>query len=226
MSRRLSASACAGLIVLSMSAAAALAYTGTSAGKKLAGQMLASYKNVHYLAGSVHGSVYYCPSQIGGYFEAAGSRAPASCRNNSATVSWVNTLSKGNGASAVGTVVSKGKPTITFVASRGATFTQAKGARCWTRQSVDYTFVGYAPFGFFPNEYMTVGAKHKNTVDLMGTMPGGHFKETDTIGTKSHQIVSEDIWFNLKSSTPAEHLLTTYHQVSQAPKVPGTSPVC
>ena len=73
---------------------------------------------------------------------------------------------------------------------------------------------------------MTVGKRHGGNVELIGTRPGGHFKETDTINAQSHQMVGESIFFGLRRSTPAQHLLTSYHQVSKAPTTPNTSPTC
>jgi hypothetical protein len=229
MSRRhrTSACVCIGTLLISLSAVAAFAYTGTSAGRRLAGQLLGSYNHVHYLSGSVHGSVYYCPSQVAGYFEEAGSTAPASCLTSPATATWVGTLSSGRYTSAVGTVVAKHQPTITFVAGRSATFIKASGARCWTKQGIDYNFVGSPPFGFFVREYMVVGPKHGADVDLIGTMPSFQgFKETDTLSAKTHQMVGESIYFGLNHPNTEQHLLTSYHQVFQAPKIPSTSPVC
>ncbi len=229
MSRRQLASACVCIsaLLLSLLVAGAIAYKGTSAGRKLAGQLLGSYKHVHYLSGSVHGSVYYCPSQIGGYYEEAGSTAPLSCLRSPATATWVNTLASGRGASAVGSVAAKGKPTITFVANRNATFIKASGATCWTKQGIDYNFVGSPPFGFFSTEYMVVGTRHAGRVDLIGTMAGFQgFKETDTLNATTHQMVGESIYFGLNHPKSEQHLLTSYNQVSKAPKLPRTSPVC
>src|SRR5580704_15864289 len=91
-----------GVLVGVLSASAALAYTGTTAGKKLAAQMLGSYKHVHYLAGSEHGGVYYCTSgTFEGFALGAVANLPSTCRARpvTATVSWVATLSDGKGAS-------------------------------------------------------------------------------------------------------------------------------
>jgi hypothetical protein len=212
--------------LLAVAAGSAIAYTGTTKGKKLAAQLLSSYKHVHYLAGSVHGSVYYCPEEFGGYFEAPGS-VPASCAKHPAKASWVNTLKHGKGASAVGKVTAKGRPTIAFVAQKSATFIRAQGAKCWTKQKgTDYNFVGLPPFSFFPNEYMTVGHKHHGEVQLIGTMSGGAFKEIDTLNAKTHQMIGESIYFNRNHKAKEQHLLTSYHTAHKAPKVPRTTPVC
>lgn len=216
---------CLGLLALSV--ASALGYTGTRKGKRLTAQLLASYKHVHYLAGSNWGSVYYCPSQVGGYVVAAGFQPPASCAKHRAKASWVQTLSHGKGVSAVGTVTAKHRPTITFVATNKATFIKAKGARCWTKQYTDYQFVASPPFGFYPKEYMTVGHKHGNEIDLIGRMSGaGGFMETDTLNASSHQMIGESIYWGLDHKQTEEHLLSHYHQVHQAAAVPHTHPVC
>lgn len=210
--------------LLSAWAGIALGYTGTRQGKKLAAELLASYKHVHYLAGSVHGSVYYCPQETGGYAELAGFPAPASCASHPAKAAWVNTLSRGKGASAVGTVTAKHRPTIAFVATKTATFIRARGAHCWTKQGVDYNFVGYPPFGFFPKEFMTVGSKHHNRIQLIGKM--SNFKETDTLNATTHQMIGESIFFGTNHKATEDHLITSYHQAHSKPAVPRTSPVC
>ena len=103
----------------------------------------------------------------------------------------------------------------------------AQGANCWTKQSVDYNFVGYAACGFFPNEYMTVGKKHAGLVKLFGKSSGyGGFNETDTLNAKTHQMIGESIYFGTKHKSAEQQLLTSYHQVKSAPKVPRTNPVC
>lgn len=216
-----------GSVVLLTAAASALAYTGTPKGKKLAAELLASYKHVHYLAGSIHGSVYYCPSVVGGYAVETGYAAPSSCLKHPATASWVNTLSNGKGASAVGKVTSNGEPTITFVANPTATYIRAQGAKCWTKQAVDYQFVGYPPFAFFKNEHMTVGKKRNGRIQLIGTSSAFNgFKETDTLNAKTHQMIGESIYFGLTNKKTEDHLLTSYHTASSAPKAPRTTPAC
>jgi hypothetical protein len=216
-------------VVLAAAAGTALAYKGTPQGKKLASQLLGSYNHVHYLAGSVHGSVYYCPSAVAGYAEEGGGYlAPAACRKHPAKASWVNTLSHGKGVSAVGKVTSKGEPTITFVANKSGTFIKAKGSSCWTKQqSFDYNFVGSAPFAFFSSEYMTVGKKSGKTIQLIGTSSDFNgFKEIDTLNSKSHQMIGENIMFGRKNKKTEVQLLTSYHTAKGAPRVPKTSPVC
>jgi hypothetical protein len=213
-----------GLLVGVLSATTALAYTGTTAGKKLAGQMLGSYKHVHYLAGSEHGSVYYCTHGLleGFYLGALNPSCPVK-----ATVSWVATLSGGKGASAVGTVAAHGHPTIHWVANRHGSFYRAAGSSCWvTSKTVDPTYVGYAPFGYFPDEYLTVGSHHGSNVELTGTMGHGSFSETDTINSHTHHIVGENIHFAIKSKTQAWNLITSYTEPSKGPKAPTTTPTC
>jgi hypothetical protein len=213
-------------VLLAVVAGTALAYQGTPQGKKLAGELLASYNHVHYLAGSVHGSVYYCPSAVGGYVEEGGGYlAPASCQKHPATASWVNTLRRDRGRSAVGQVTSKGEPSITFVAKGTTTFIRAKGATCWTQQSGNF-FEGPL-FSFFSDEYMTVGKKRGKTIQLIGTSSDFNgFKEIDTLNSKSHQMIGESIYFGRKHKSTEVHLLTSYHQAKRAPMVPHTSPVC
>lgn len=224
---RVVSSVCICSALLAVGAGGAFGYTGTRQGKRLAAELLASYKNVHYLVGSVHGSVYYCPQETGGYAELTGFPAPASCAKHPAKVAWVNTLSRGKGASAVGTVTASNEPTITFVARKTATFIKPRGAHCWTKQSVDYSFVGYPPFAFFPKEYMSVGPKRDNRIDLLGRMSGfGGFKETDTLNAQTHQMIGESIFFGTKHKSTEDHLLTSYHSTRRAPTVPDTSPVC
>ena len=214
--------------LLAVVAGTALAYKGTPQGKKLARELLASYNHVHYLAGSVHGSVYYCPTAIGGYAEEGGGYlAPPACQKHPAKASWVNTLSHGKGVSAVGMVTSKGEPAITFVANKSATFIRAKGSTCWTKQSLDYNFVGSAPFAFFNDEYMTVGKKRGDTIQLIGTSSAFNgFKEIDSLNSKSHQMIGENIMFGRKDKKTEVQLLTSYHQAKSAPKVPKTAPAC
>lgn len=219
-----------GVLIAVVSAITAQAYTGTSAGKKLAGQMLGSYKHVRYLAGSEHGGVYYCTvGTLEGFLAGAAADLAPTCRSHpiSATVSWEATLSNGKGSSAVGTVVAHGHPTIDFVSSRSGTFYRVGGSKCWvTSTSPDPTYVGYAPFGFFPNEYMTVGSHHGSIVQLIGTMGNGNFKETDTINSHTHHIVGENIHFNIKNKTQAWNLITSYSEPSKGPKTPTTKPAC
>ncbi len=214
--------------LLALIAATALAYKGTPQGKKLARQLLASYNRVDFLAGSVHGSVYYCPSAVGGYAEEGGGYlAPQACQKHPAKASWVNTLSHGKGVSAVGKVTSKGEPTITFVAQSSATYIKAKGSTCWSKQQLDYNFVGSPPFAFFTDEYMTVGKKRGDTIQLIGTSSDFNgFKEIDTLNSKSHQMIGENIMFGRNDKKTEVQLLTSYHQAKSAPKVPRTSPVC
>jgi hypothetical protein len=218
---------CVCAVPLAVAAASALGYTGTVAGKKLAGQLLRAYDHVHYLAGSVHGSVYYCPQEVGGYDELISGTPPPSCAGHPAKASWVNTLSRGKGVGAVGTVAAQGKPTITFVAKKSNTFIRSKGAHCWTKQYTDYSFVGYPPFAFFPKEYMTAGAKRHNRIKLIGKMSSfGGFMETDTVNATSHQMIGESIYFGHDHPKTQSHLITSYHQEHGAPSVPRTSPVC
>ena len=214
-------------LALALSVTSALGYGGTRAGKKLAREMLSSYKHVHHLAGSVHGSVYYCPSFIGGYAEEFAFQAPRSCKKHPATASWVNTLSRGKGVSAVGKVTAKGRPTITFVARKTATFIKARGASCWTKQSEDGFFVGSPPFAFFGSEYMTVGRKHNGRIELIGTSKSFNgFKEIDTLNAKTHHMIGESIYVGRNKKRTEQHLITSYHQVPRAPKLPRTAPVC
>jgi hypothetical protein len=219
-----------GVLVGVLSASAAWAYTGTTAGKKLAGQMLGSYKHVQYLAGSEHGGVYYCTSgTLEGFSLGSVATLPSKCgaKPVTATVSWVATLSDGKGASAVGTVVAHGHPTIGWVANRHGTFYEPAGSHCWvTSQAVDSTFVGYAPFGFFPAESMSVGGHHGSDVQLIGTMGHGDFKEVDTIDSHTHHIVGENINFAIKERQQAWNLITSYHEPSKGPKTPTTKPAC
>jgi hypothetical protein len=213
-----------------LSATAAWAYTGTSAGKKLAGQMLGSYKHVHYLAGSEHGSVYYCTaSTLEGFVVGPTAYLDPSCRSHpiSATVAWEATLSNGRGSSAVGTVVAHGHPTIDWVTSRSGSSFRVAGSSCWvTSRLIDPSYVGYAPFGYFANEYLTIGSHHGSNVELIGTMGHGDFKETDTINSQTHHIVGENIHFNIKSKTQAWNLITSYTEPSKGPKTPSTKPAC
>jgi hypothetical protein len=205
------------------------ALSGTSAGKQLARQMLASYKHVHWLHGSEHGDVHYCPSVAPGY--SLGTSPPAGC-GSKATVAWTQTLSNGKGMSAVGTVIAAGKPTITFVANRQGTFWKAasslgSGANCWSKAGQDGTFVGGPPFGFYDVEYLTVGAHIGPNVLLHGTSRNGiPVNETDTINSHTHQMVGEDIHLHTMHPTFLLHLITSYHQVFKAPTVPATTPLC
>jgi hypothetical protein len=213
-----------GVLVGVLFASAAWAYTGTTAGKKLAAQMLGSYKHVPYLAGSEHGSVYYCTRGLPEGFYVG---APNPSCTVKGTVSWVATLSGGKGSSAVGTVVAHGHPTIDWVANRHGSFFRAVGSSCWvTSKTVDPMYVGYAPFGFFPNEYLTVGPHHGSNVELTGTMGHGSFSETDTINSHTHHIVGENIHFDIKSRTQAWNLITSYNEPSKGPKAPKTTPAC
>jgi hypothetical protein len=218
------------ILVGVLSATAAWAYTGTPAGKKLAGQMLGSYKHVRYLAGSEHGSVYYCTAgTLEGFLVGPAADLFASCRSHpvAATVSWVATLSNGKGSSAVGTVVAHGHPTIDWVSGRTGSFYRTAGSGCWvTSKSIDPSYVGYAPFGYFPNESLTIGSHHGSNVQLIGTMGHGAFEETDTINSHTHHIVGENIHFNIKSKTLAWNLITSYTEPSKGPKTPSTKPAC
>jgi hypothetical protein len=202
----------------------AWAYTGTPDGKKLAGQVLASYKHVHWLQGSEHGDIHYCAKAIAGFSE--GVTPPAGCPAK-ATVSWVETLSNGINKSAVGTVVAPGKPTITFVANNAGTFTKAKGNSCWVKKAKDGSFVGYPPFSFSGDEFMTVGHHIGPNVLLNGSARSGlPTHETDTVNSHTHQIVAEDIQIHVMHPTFVLHLITSYHQVLKAPTVPATTPLC
>jgi hypothetical protein len=102
------------------------------------------------------------------------------------------------------------------------------GATSWTKQSVDYSFVGYPPFSFFKDEFMSVGKKTHRTVQLIGTSSkdAGGLKEADTLNAKTHQMIGESIFFGTKHKSTEDHLLSHYHQVKSAPNVPHTSPVC
>jgi hypothetical protein len=214
----------AAAIIGGLSATAAWAYTGTSSGKKLAGQMLSSYKHVTYLAGSEHGSVYYCASGMPEGFYLG---PPYSGCAVKATVSWVATLSGGKGSSAVGTVVASGHPTIDWVADNRGSFYRAAGASCWvTTNRVDPVFVGSPPFAYFPNEYLTVGSHHGADVQLIGTQANGNFKEIDTIDSHTHHIVGENIQFSIKHPAQAWNLITSYHEPSKGSKAPTTTPAC
>ncbi len=126
--------------------------------------------------------------------------------------------SHGTGVSVVGTVTAQNRPTITFVGDTSATFIKARGAHCWTKQIADYNFIGTPPFGFFPKEYMSVGATHGNRIKLLGRMK--NFHEVDTLNATSHQMIGESIFFS------KDHLITSYHTTHRAPAVPGTTPVC
>jgi hypothetical protein len=212
-----------GVLIAVVSASAAVAYIGTSAGKKLAGQMLSSYKHVRYLAGSEHGSVYYCTSGLLEGFLVGPKYSPCPVK---ATVSWVATMSNGKGSSAVGKVVAHGHPTIDWVANRRGSFYRVSGTSCWvTSNRVDATYVGSPPFGYFPKEYLAIGSHRGSNVQLNGTIDG-MFKETDTINSHTHHIVGESIHFNIKSKTEAWNLITSYSEPSKGPAVPSTTPAC
>jgi hypothetical protein len=219
-----------GVLVGVLATTAGWAYTGSPAGKKLAGQMLGSYKHVRYLAGSEHGSVYYCTDRtLEGFTVGPSAFLAPSCRSHpiSATVSWEATLSNGKGSSAVGTVVAHGHPTINWVSNHSGSFYRVGGSGCWvTSKLTDPSYVGYAPFGFFSNEYLTVGSHHGSDVQLIGTMGHGDFQETDTINSHTHHIVGENIHFNIKSKTQAWNLITSYSEPSKGPKTPSTKPAC
>jgi hypothetical protein len=205
-------------------AGTALAYTGTSLGKKVAGEMLASYKHVHYLAGSHNGNgVVYCAGNPEGVYVGPANDAPAACRGTPGTQSWVETLANGVGVSAVGRTTAGGKPAISFVTTKSGTFWRAAGASCWQHSpSPDSTFVGSPPFGYFPKEYMTVTGMSGGNILLSGTVTG-HLKEVDTISASTHEIVGEDIHF----LGPYGFVLHThYHNASAAPVLPDTTPAC
>jgi hypothetical protein len=226
--RTVSLTIVAGVALVVLSAALAWAYTGTSAGKKLAGQMLSSYKHVRYLAGSEHGSVYYCTTERlpEGFWLGPPGQVSPRCRIP-ATVSWIATLSDGKGASAVGTVVAHGHPTIDWVAVSHASYYRIAGTKCWvTIHQSDPAYVGYPPFGYFSREYLTLGKRHGSDIQLIGTGENGNFKEVDTINVYNHHIVGEEINFGIRTPSQRWNLTTSYSEPSNGPKMPATTPTC
>jgi hypothetical protein len=223
MRNRTLASLIAGALGLAgIAATAAVAYTGSAPGKKLASEMLASYKHVHYLSGAQHGSVFYCASLPEGVYLGAKTSGANACATP-AHDAWVATLARGNGVSAVGTVTAPGKPAIHWASSSKGTFTRIGSASCWHKSSPDPSYVGSPPFGFFSTEHLTVAGRSGPNVLLVGT--ASHFKETDTISSKTHEIVGEDIHFAI-GQPQAWTLITSYHNVSKAAAIPKTTPVC
>lgn len=223
MRTRASAGVLTGLIVVMLSAAAAWAYGGSAAGKRLAAQMLASYKHVHYLAGSQHGSVYYCTAFPEGVYLGQADQALSSCKTP-ATDSWVATLSHGRGVSAVGTVAAGGHPNIDWTTSNKGTFWRVAGTSCWQSATPDISYVGSPPFGYFPKEYLTIAGHSGANILLVGT--ASHFKETDTISSSTHEIVGEDINFGIGQPASSWILKTHYRNASTAPAMPAATPVC
>jgi hypothetical protein len=196
-------------------AAAGWAYTGTPAGKKLTGQVLASYKHVHAISGTLTGDVWYCPSIAGGVY--VGARA-TTCPTPG-TQALVNTLSNGRVAAQQGTVKAHGQPTISFEISHAGSFWKAAGDSCW-KHAAPFG-IGATPFGYASNESMSVTGSGGGNVVLTGVVPGV-LKEVDTVSASTHEIVAENIHF-LGANGYALH--TRYHNVS-APKALTTTPLC
>jgi hypothetical protein len=213
--RRLAGLLAGAIVTIGLSAAVSWAYTGTRAGKKLTGQVLASYKHVDAISGTLTGDVWYCPSIAGGVYVGAGT---TTCPTRG-TQTLVNTLSNGRVVAQQGTVNAHAQPTISFEITQAGSFWKAANAGCWMHAA---SFgLGATPFSYFPKESMSITGHHGSSTLLTGTVPG-HLKEVDTVSNKTHEIVAEDIQF-LGAGAYALH--TRYRNVS-APAALNTTPLC
>jgi hypothetical protein len=171
-----------------VAAPASGAFTGTPDALRLVRQMRAAYRKVRAVHDALTGDVVYCPSVPEGW-----TYAPQTGCTVRARVSEEDDLVKGRVIRVFGSVRSRSRPTLRYVASAQGWFQAAVGAACWTSFGLPFVagfFVSYP----FPGERLAISRKSKREIVLAATTSRFGYRELDYVNLRTH-LQSRNVLF-------------------------------
>jgi hypothetical protein len=195
----------------------ASAFTGTPAALRLVHAMRRAYSRVQAVDNVRTGDVFYCASVPEGWDYTPHRNCHARAR-----VVEEYDLSKAHLVQVVGTVSSRGLPTLRYANSKRGLYRIAAGQACWRLTRLPFVNPLLVDFPF-PNERLTIAHRTQSTVVLEGYSAPVGYREIDYVNRRSEFEFRSD---EITSIGYRSYRLVDHLREARRSAVPAPAPIC